>query len=254
VSTSGSKTDEGPAGISDLGISDLGISDLELMRYLDGELDEPELTELEARLAGDDEASGKLDGLEQLGDFLRQTVASDERGDAIADAVMVGIDAADSEQADSEDRGAEEDAEVIELPAPKPKLDPVAGAQVAPPANDNSRLIYSVFAAAAAVAIGLFVWGSTGPGADTVAMTDRPASEASEAAAAPEASPAAVAAEAARAKAEGEAAADDDDEPVVEIAAVDFGAQSGSVFYVSAGKNAAGSTAVVWVTDLGDER
>ncbi len=241
MSTSGSKTDEGPPA----------ISDLELMRYLDGELDEPELTELEARLAGDDEASGKLAGLDQLGDFLRQAVVSDERGDAIADAVMAGIDAADTDQAEGDE------AEVIELPK-QTKLDStagdqVAGARVAEPSNDNSRLIYSVFAAAAAVAIGLFVWGTTGPGADSVAMTDRPASEAIEAAAAPEASPAAVAGKAARAEDEDDAAADED-EPSVEIAAVDFGAQSGSVFYVSAGKNAAGSTAVVWVTDLGDER
>jgi len=251
VSTSGSKTDAGSPA----------IGDLELMRYLDGELDDPERSELEAELAADERAAAKLGGLEQLGDFLREAVAADERGDSIADSVMAAIEAG-AEAGDDDESGAD----VIELRRTgEPKLDPVdgdqvavdqvvgdqvVGARVAQPANDNSRLIYSVFAAAAAVAIGLFVWGTTGPDAETVAMTDRPA--AATEAAAPEASPAAKAAEGARAKAASEAAAEDEDEPVVEIAAVDFGAQSGSVFYVSAGKNAAGSTAVVWVTDLGD--
>ena len=38
----------------------------------------------------------------------------------------------------------------------------------------------------------------------------------------------------------------------VEIAAVDFGAHTGPVFYVSGGKSA-GRSAVVWITDAGGE-
>jgi len=38
----------------------------------------------------------------------------------------------------------------------------------------------------------------------------------------------------------------------VEVASVDFGAHSGSVFYVPSGQ-AGLATAVVWVTDAGEE-
>lgn len=231
MTTPDSKTDEGPPA----------ISDLELMRFLDGELDEPELAELEAMLATDDQASGKIAGLEQVGDFLRETVAADDRADGIADAIMAQIE-------DEAEAAEDEGGDVVELPRAA-MLDAVSEEQLGegPPANDNSRLIYAVFGVAAAVAAGLFVWGSAGPSLDPVAMGNRPAVT-TEAAAAPEPAPG----EAAGLPPNGAAVAEDEDEPVVEIAAVDFGAQSGSVFYVSAGKNAAGSTAVVWVTDLGE--
>ncbi len=242
MTISGSKTDEGlPA-----------ISDRELMRYLDGELDEPDLTELEARLATDEQASGKLAGLEQVGDFLRETVSADDRADCIADAIMAQIEAEAADGAEADSAGADSagdgDAKVVELPR-APALETLTDRQVAdgPPANDNSRLIYAVFGAAAAAAAALFVWGNAVPTSDTVAMASRPA-VATEVAAAAEAAPGLPPS----GKVDTEAAAEDEDEPVVEIAAVDFGAQSGSVFYVSAGKHTAGSTAVVWVTDLGE--
>ena len=242
MTTSGSKTDEGlPA-----------ISDRELMRYLDGELDEPDLTELEARLVTDEQASGKVAGLEQVGDFLRETVSADDRADCIADAIMAQIEAEAADGAGADSAGADSagdgDAKVVELPR-APALETLTDRPVADgsPANDNSRLIYAVFGVAAAAAAALFVWGNAVPTSDTVAMASRPA-VATEVAAAAEAAPGLPPS----GKVDTEAAAEDEDEPVVEIAAVDFGAQSGSVFYVSAGKHTAGSTAVVWVTDLGE--
>ncbi|RLB64794.1 MAG: hypothetical protein DRI90_03725 [Deltaproteobacteria bacterium] len=137
---------------------------------------------------------------------------------------------------------------MVELPR-APALETLTDRPVADgsPANDNSRLIYAVFGVAAAAAAALFVWGNAVPTSDTVAMASRPA-VATEVAAAAEAAPGLPPS----GKVDTEAAAEDEDEPVVEIAAVDFGAQSGSVFYVSAGKHTAGSTAVVWVTDLGE--
>jgi anti-sigma factor RsiW len=61
-----------------------------LMRYYDGELDAEETAELEAELAGDPEAQGVLDGLEQLSAFVRRDAAEQPALD-LTDAIMARV-------------------------------------------------------------------------------------------------------------------------------------------------------------------
>jgi anti-sigma factor RsiW len=96
-----------------------------------------------------------------------------------------------------------------------------------PPANDNTRRLTVLAALAVAAAAGLLLWARgpsapRGTGLPVVAVTTpAPGSEA----------------------ADGEA----DVEHGVEVAAVDFGAGTGAVFYVPA--EAATTTTVVWLSD-----
>jgi len=231
----------GPTQPSDGGSA--AIDDVELMRYLDGELEQSARERLAGAIDADEEARAKLVGLELVGDLVRDAVATETRADGLAAAVMAQLDL---------EAG---DGEV----APTALTDAVPGAHVgggsaashthsslARPANDNARLIYGVAALAAAVAAGMFLWARAEPGAPTAHLR-RPAPTALAEAEPPTAS--AVRPGAGTQPAE---AVDDDEAAGVEIAAVDFGAQSGTVFYVSGGRSAAGSTAVVWVTDAGD--
>ena len=223
--------------------SDKTIGDLELMRYFDGELEDDLV---EAFVAGNDEARSKLAGLALSAAILREQVDDDPRGDGIADLVMGALDG----------DGTLEDDDALEGEAGL-KDTPDAGGAVqldgpaAKPANDNSRTIYVLAAAAAAVAAGMVLWGRMAPPSDVVAdgrtgptsmltptLTEAPA-------ATDRANP--------QVGAQGElagSAVEEDAALGVEVAAVDFGTQAGSVFYVPGG--AEGETAVVWVTDLGD--
>lgn len=47
------------------------IDDIDLMHYIDGELDESSAREMEARIAGDEVASRKVQAVEQVGETLR---------------------------------------------------------------------------------------------------------------------------------------------------------------------------------------
>jgi hypothetical protein len=211
-------------------------SDLELMRLHDGELDDATRERLEGQLDG--QARDKLRTMALLGEVLQSQVEHDERGDAIVDAVMAGLDEID---AGGEDVGAE----LLELSdrRPEPALPLQPTGKGGKPANDNARIIYAATALAAAVALGLFFWGSSDPSVE-IADSGRsgPTSLLPETAAAP------VAAAAPSAEEE-----DEDASEGVEIASVDFGSQSGSVFYVS-NDPSAGRTAVVWVTEIGDDQ
>lgn len=182
--------------------------DLALMRFLDGELSPEEAADIERLLADDETARDKRAGLLLVGDILRDAVDGDTRADGIADAVMARLD---------------------EAPSPDEVAPKVASAK---PANDNAKIIFVLATAAAAVAADLFVWGNSDPDHVAIAPPPEPAIET--------ASPTPTPAEAEFLDAKEEAAP-------VEVAAVDFGSQSGSVFYVS-GENAA--TAVVWVTGM----
>jgi anti-sigma factor RsiW len=209
------------------------IHDRDLMLFLDGELEGEELERLERALADDERARGKLLAMNVVGDALRDAANGDSRADGIADAVMAQLDAEPAER--------EHDLEAVKARA----------LPVATPANDNSRTLWSLAAAAAAVAAGLFVWGNMAPSDAPVATAPRteavvesPALEASERIEALEgAAPAAPAIGAAKRV---------EDEDAVEIARLDFGAHTGSVFKVR-DENTGASTAVVWVTDSGDD-
>jgi hypothetical protein len=207
------------------------IPDRDLMLLHDGELDGEELERLERALEEDERARGKLSALRLTGSLLRESVEADTRADDIASAVMAKLDEAD--------RGEPEELPVLE----QPKV-PLGR----PAANDNARTLWSLAAAAAAVAAGLFVWGSFSAPNDS-AMAVAPHSE-------PVAEVASEHVEALQPTAQrpaiGAAASKADDEDAVEIARLDFGAHTGSVFKVR-DENTGASTAVVWVTSSGDD-
>jgi hypothetical protein len=228
-------------------------SDLELMRFFDGELDDDEReAEIEAWLEEDDAHDGR-DKLADLG-LVAGIVAEEAMARAadidLVDAVMDGLD-----EAEELEGAADAEAEVVELPRPvareRAELPEVAGAASGAAgssraagsshaaANDNARSIYGLAAVAAAIAAGLFFWGRSDPTAELAHVPARPPIE--ETVVAPAATPAAP-------EALADAVAEEDEDPTVEVAAVDFGSNSGSVFYVSGDENAA-ATAVVWITD-----
>jgi negative regulator of sigma E activity len=205
----------------------------------DGELTAETAARVAALLAEDAGARDKLATMQLLGSLLRETVDGESRADGITDAVMARVA---SEPAPR--RAA----------VPEAAVDPAAQHDMlrrARPANDNSRTIYAMALAAAAVAAGLFIWGRTGASDGQVAAQAPVGPPAVEAPAEPAAET--LASEAGSATADDPA--DETDSPAgVEIASVDFGpgAQSGAVFMISGGKSSA-PTAVVWVTDLGEE-
>jgi hypothetical protein len=211
------------------------ISDEQLMRYLDGELGDDAEAELGALLEDDDDARDKLAGLELVGELLREAVEEDERGADLSELIMAEVEAGH----------ADDLPDSVAVLQKKDLAGPGAGSTLAdaPAANDNARNIYMLAAAAAAVAAGLWFYsGTTPPEPTRTASAPTPALEATEL---PTPAPETTA----------EVAPDeDDDDPAVEIAAIDFGSgQAGSVFHISGGDTAAAGTTVLWVTDLGDD-
>lgn len=211
-------------------------SDLELMQYFDGELDEPRRSAVAAFLGADLQARNKLTGLRITSAIVQNEALSSAAADGIADLVMARIA-----------------AEPRELSAPA-ALDtrPSAGAAQLPvqlvtrstPANDNSRRIFALLGTLAAAAAAVFaLWGRPGA-APTEPVRPGPIA----AIAAPTTPPASTSVEP-----EIDAAgltADIDVEHGVEVAAVDFGAHMGSIFYVPSGSiEAKRVTTVVWLAD-----
>lgn len=239
--------DDGDSAARDSAAGDSAAGDWALMRYLDGEL-EPELAaEIEARIAADSAARDKRAGLALVAALLREGVDADRRADGIADAVMSRLDAdsGDGGGADAGEVGADHDVERhVGVDgeggaSPRSERRGRAGSSASgPAANDNGRVIFALATAAAAVAAGLFIWGTTEPD-DGVALGPQlePPAEI-------EPAPLPFASNGREAAPTAEVEAEEAPQPV-EVAAVDFGSQSGSVFYVS-GQHAA--TAVVWVT------
>ena len=191
-------------------------SDLALMQWHDGELTEaPDLS--------DAELEAKYEAMSLVGAVLRQSVEDDERGAGLADAVMARLDGP---------------AEVVELTQ--------VGGQGGKPGNDNGRTIFGLAGLAAAAAAGLFFWGQSAPEEPAVASApaaiEAPAEPTSaDAPRPPEAHPADMP------NLTAQVDEDEDAEPAVEVASVDFGRHQGSVFYVAS--NTTATTAVVWVND-----
>jgi hypothetical protein len=227
-------------------------TDLELMMFTDGELDPDRAAEIEAILAGPaaGEARAKVAGLRAVSRAVAEE-AWPEAGPDLAGDIMARLEAeppapAAAPEAPVKDRPKpapeREAAPVVPLPR-KPDAKPLsAGA-----ANDNGRLIYALALGAAAAAALVFAWGRggdespQGPVAriDPTAVAadpDPPASLERTAPIAPSPAPAAP-----------------DEAYGVEVAAVDFGARSGAIYYVPAvdGDGAADNavTTVVWLTD-----
>ena len=213
-------------------------SDLELMLYADGELEGERFTAVEAFLARDAGSRRKLSSLGLVAGLVReQAVASASPADRIADALMAQI----ALEAGTNGVVHATSAPLREVVAPAPvKLTPVAP-RAAKPANDNSRGIFALAAAAIAAAAALMIWGRSDVRPE-VATNQSPGQTT-------EARPVVVAAPPAPAKVV-EPAVEADDEHGVEVAAVDFGARIGSIFYVPTGLAASNATTtVVWLND-----
>ncbi|MFO0586719.1 MAG: hypothetical protein U0441_04240 [Polyangiaceae bacterium] len=208
-------------------------SDLELMAYFDGELEGPRRAVVEAHLGADLRARGKVAGMQITSSILREQAASLSAADGIADSVMARIAAEAARAPVSPMYGA---APVAPLP---PLRVPVAA-----PANDNSRRLFGVLGALAVAAAAAFaVWTRAGAPvtepvrSGPVAAITAPSTNPSPAANEPEIDAAAL-------------ATDAETEHGVEVAAVNFGAHMGSIFYVPSGSvEAKRVTTVVWLAD-----
>lgn len=213
-------------------------SDLELMLFADGELEGERLAEVEAFVARNADARHKLSSLGLVSELVRErAVASASPADDIADALMAQIAA---------EAGTNGVIHAIatpprEVPAPA-KLAPVAALapRAAKPANDNARGIFALAAAAIAAAAALMIWGRTADlRPDVASISPTVQIEARPVVVAPPAPIKIV-----------EPTADSDGEHGVEVAAVDFGARMGSIFYVPTGSAASNATTtVVWLND-----
>jgi hypothetical protein len=215
-------------------------SDLELMLYADGELEGERFAAVEAFLARDAGSRRKLSSLGLVAGLVReQAVASASPADAIADALMAQITAESSTNGVAHATSAP----LREVVAPTlVKLAPVApaAARAAKPANDNSRGIFALAAAALAAAAALMIWARSDVRPEVA--TNLSAGQTTEARSIVVAPPAPVKVV--------EPVAEPDDEHGVEVAAVDFGARMGSIFYVPTGSAASNATTtVVWLND-----
>lgn len=201
-------------------MSTLPVTDLELMLYVDGELDPSRLPDVEAELARSPRARQVVASIEESGALLRAHV--DERAktagaDSIVHDVMSRL-------------AAEGPGKVVQLPARTAR----PGAQAAAAPFVRSGVWYAVGGLAAAAAAALVIWRLVGSG-----LTPQPA-DAPRASAQP---PQLVGTEVASARSP---APDVDPEPSVSVDAVDFGARTGTIFYVPADK---GTMTIVWLSD-----
>lgn len=231
---------------SNKGGTGAGITDRDLMLYVDGELEGDRLADVH-RLATDDSgARHKVAALRLGGEMLRaRAEAQFSAADSIADAVMGRIAAGDLPEltdADAPPATANGAAGKVVPIGTKARGAGAPSEQRPAPANDNSRRIWALTAAAVAAAAAFMIWGKVDTGGprptDPIARTHAPVSPQS-----------ATAIEAPRPP-QGVPSPDGDLELGVEIAAVDFGNGQGSIFYMPAAPGGAGqATAVVWLAD-----
>jgi anti-sigma factor RsiW len=210
-------------------------SDLELMLYADGELDGERSAAVEAFLAREAEPRSKLSSLSFVSRLVReQALASASPADGIADALMAQI------AAETVTNGVVHASPIPLREVSSPTQgSPIAG-HTAKPANDNARGIFFLAAAALAAAAALMIWGR-GSHQSEVASNPAPAQTMA-------ARPLVVTPTAPTKVVD--SAPDADDEHGVEVAAVDFGARMGSIFYVPTGSAASNATTtVVWLND-----
>ncbi len=207
------------------------------MLYADGELEGDRFAAVEAFLARDAGSRRKLSSLGLVAGLVReQAVASASPADGIADALMAQI----AIEAGMNGVVHATSAPLREVVAPTPvKLAPVAP-RAAKPANDNSRGIFALAAAAIAAAAALMIWGRADVHPEVATnLSPGQTTEARPIVVAPSAPVKVV-----------EPAVEVDDEHGVEVAAVDFGARMGSIFYVPTGSAASNATTtVVWLND-----
>ena len=224
-------------------------TDLELMMYVDGELEGERLREVRQAVSRDDVLRSKVAALSLSGAIVRENAESDFAGIDLSDGIMARIAADKSPTREARDEAPGPTAPAL-APEPKeaevkPLLRPGLGKVAAKsPSNDNSRGIFALAAIAVAAAAGLMIWGrmdvaTPGPQAPVAAVT----------------TPAEAPAEPAQAPAEAPRVAEtdteeSDDEVGVAVAAVDFGAKIGTIFYVpTEAATSNHTTTVVWLAD-----
>ncbi|MEZ4297491.1 MAG: hypothetical protein R3B70_21195 [Polyangiaceae bacterium] len=223
-------------------------SDLELMMFFDGELEEPRKSAVAGYVNADLKARSKLAGLRVASAIVEHEANQLTFADDIADRVMARI-AVDPAQ-EARENGAS--AKVIPLrtavTTPLPNHDlPRPQLPAAPTANDNSgrRMLVGFVALVAAAAAAFAVWSKQSPPAP---VTQGPVAAVS----APSAAPSPVAALTTQdPEIDGAAVPHEPEtEHGVEVAAVNFGAHMGSIFYVPSGSiEAKRTTTVVWLAD-----
>jgi hypothetical protein len=237
-------------------------SDIELMQYFDDELEEPRRSAVAAFVGADPRARNKLAAMSITSAVVRneaeslfphrRSPSSSHTAESIADLVMAKIAASSPPQA----APVYPPAQVIAFPAREaapgqaapgqaaPGQAVLAPRQARPAANDNGRRILGAIAAlAVAAAAGLAIWSrlgteSTAPSRNMpIASHTSPSTQPSLRSTEPELDAAAVTAEA-------------DTEHGVDVAAVNFGARTGSIFFVPSGSiEAKRTTTVVWLAD-----
>jgi anti-sigma factor RsiW len=218
-------------------------SDVELMMYHDGELEEPRRSEVAAFVGSNSRARNKVTGLRLASALVQEQAQALSAADDIADLVMAKIGATSGSPSRANGMSAAE-------PQPLP-LAPIVAAPRGAVANDNGRrILVGVTALVAVAAAVLAVW-SRQPSGPSDAPTLTPvavqtAAQSPSTARTPPATPPSTASEI-------DAAAlspDTDSEHGVEVAAVNFGAHMGSIFYVPSGSVEANrTTTVVWLAD-----
>ena len=222
-------------------------SDLELMMYFDGELDEPRRSEVESYVGADLGARGKLSGLRITSALVQRQTASLTAADDIADLVMAKLAANGTAAHPVPPAPVIAPAAPIQAPQLLPQPLP---APARPAANDNGRRIFvGLTALVAAAAAALAIWSrqpagpsAQAPGTVHSAPATPPSPHAVEAKPVPAAPEHEIDAAVVSPEAEGEHG--------VEVAAVNFGAHMGSIFYVPSGSiEAKRTTTVVWLAD-----
>lgn len=215
-------------------------TDLELMLWADGELGEGRAREVEAYVLRDASSRAKIVGLDVVGAAIRERTPS-ALADGIADAVMARVERGGANGI-GRDGAAKKGANGVELGSGQAsatrRLAPGAAPQQ--PANDNNaRRIFALAAIAAVAAAGLMIWGRLDAEPHRAQIQVPPSAEV-----APAPSP--------RPAPQASAAPSDEREPGVEVAAVNFGARMGTIFYIPTGSSEnSPTTTVVWLSDEG---
>jgi anti-sigma factor RsiW len=186
-------------------------TDEELMLFVDGELEATRDAEVAVHVASDPTSRRKVLALRLVGDVLRETSSESSMPVGIVDTVMGKIDALD--------RPA---SRVVSLDAARTKA--------------AARRIYSMAAVAVAAAAAIAVWARAGtePGASPSAVAVMAPSPSLDVSAPPPERPIEVQAV---------------EEHGAEVAAVDFGTRTGSIFYVPTEAAEPSVLAVVWISD-----
>lgn len=185
-------------------------TDQELMLFVDGELEPAREAEVAAHVASDPIGRRKVLALRFAGEVLRETQREVSAPLDLADAVMGQLDALDRSV-----------SRVVPLDAARRR--------------GVARRIYAVAAVAVAAAAALAVWARAGAVVESSpSMALVPPSPSLELAAPPP---------------EPEPEAQPQQEHGAEVAAVDFGTRTGSIFYVPTEAAERNVLAVVWISD-----